>query len=88
MSMKEKVVIITGAGRGVGRATAQLFAREGAHVVLFGRTRAHLEETAATITQEDGQALLIEGDVAREEDVAALFQQVRERYGRVDILME
>ncbi len=87
MSMKEKIAIITGAGRGVGRATAQLFAREGASVVLFSRTRVHLEETAALIAQDGGKALLIEGDVSREEDVASLFQQVRERYGRADILV-
>ena len=42
MSIKDRVAIITGAGRGVGRATALLFAREGAQVVLFSRTRSHL----------------------------------------------
>ncbi len=87
MSIKEQVVIITGAGRGVGRATAQLFARAGAHLVLFSRTSAHLEETAALIVQEGGHAVTIAGDVAREEDVSALFQYVREHYGRVDILI-
>jgi NAD(P)-dependent dehydrogenase (short-subunit alcohol dehydrogenase family) len=87
MSIKDRVVIITGAGRGVGRATALLFAREGARVVLFSRTSANLEETAAVIRQEGGQTLAMAGDVGREEDVRALFQRVQESYGRVDILI-
>ncbi|HLJ34082.1 MAG TPA: SDR family oxidoreductase [Ktedonobacteraceae bacterium] len=90
MSIKNRVAIITGAGRGVGRATAQLFAREGARVVPFSRTQAHLEETATEIARlggEVGQALAVVGDVSREEDVQRLFQQVREMYGRVDILV-
>jgi NAD(P)-dependent dehydrogenase (short-subunit alcohol dehydrogenase family) len=87
MSIKDRVVIITGAGRGVGRATALLFAREGAQVVLFSRTPAHLEETAAAITQAGGRTLAVAGDVSREEDVRALFQQVQETYGRVDVLV-
>ena len=87
MSINNRVAIITGAGRGVGRATAQLFAREGARVVLFSRTQAHLEETAAEIARAGGEALAVVGDVSRESDVRRLFEQVREAYGRVDILV-
>ncbi|GAC1368512.1 MAG: 3-oxoacyl-ACP reductase FabG [Ktedonobacteraceae bacterium] len=87
MNMNNQVAIITGAGRGIGRATAQLFARAGARVVLFSRTRAQLEAAAAEINAAGGSALSIVGDVAREEDVQALFQQARERYGRLDILV-
>jgi NAD(P)-dependent dehydrogenase (short-subunit alcohol dehydrogenase family) len=87
MNMNNRVAIITGAGRGVGRATALLFARAGAKVVLFSRTRASLEEVASSIVQDGGEALIVAGDVAREEDVLALFEQVRERYGRLDILV-
>src|SRR5690242_19976043 len=87
MSINERIVIITGAGRGVGRATARLFAREGARAVLFSRTGAHLDEVSAEITHDGGQALAITGDVAREEDVQTLFEQVRQAYGRVDILV-
>lgn len=87
MSIKGRVVVITGAGRGVGRATALLFAREGAQVVLFSRTPAHLEETATVITQAGGRALAVMGDVSHEDDVQALFRQVQESYGRVDVLI-
>jgi NAD(P)-dependent dehydrogenase (short-subunit alcohol dehydrogenase family) len=87
MSIQEKVAIITGAGRGVGRATAQRFAQEGARVVLFSRTHAHLEETAAEILRQNGHVLAIAGDVSREEDVHNLFQLVKNTYSRVDILV-
>ena len=55
--------------------------------MLFSRTRAHVEEVAAEITASGGHALPVSGDVACEEDVLALFKQVRETYGRVDILI-
>jgi NAD(P)-dependent dehydrogenase (short-subunit alcohol dehydrogenase family) len=87
MSIHNKIAIITGAGRGVGRATAQLFAQKGAQVVLFSRTQTHLDETAASITHAGGNALAIAGDVAQEEDVQKLFQIARAIYGRVDILV-
>jgi NAD(P)-dependent dehydrogenase (short-subunit alcohol dehydrogenase family) len=87
MSIHNQVAIITGAGRGVGRATAQLFAQRGAQVVLFSRTQANLAETAASITHAGGNALAIAGDVAQEEDVQNLFQVARATYGCVDILI-
>lgn len=87
MSIKNYVIVITGAGRGVGRATAQLSAKEGAQVVLFGRTQAHLDKTSHLITEAGGEALAITGDVSQEQDVQRLFQQVAERFGRVDALV-
>jgi len=87
MSIKDRVAIITGAGRGIGRATAHRFAREGAQVVLFSRTAASLNETSAEITRADNRSLAIVGDVSREEDVHTLFQNVMDTYGRVDILV-
>ncbi len=86
-TLKDQVAIITGAGRGIGRAAARLFAREGAHVVLFSRTASQLAEAVNEITSEGGQALAVVGDVSREEDVAVLFQQVMRVYGRVDVLV-
>jgi len=87
MSIKDKVAIITGAGRGVGRATALRFAREGARVVLFSRTSAPLDDVAAEIARQGYPFLSVAGDVSREEDVQALFQQVMQAFGQVDILV-
>ncbi len=87
MSIQDKVTIVTGAGRGIGRATALRFARAGARVALFSRTQETLDETLAQTRAEGREALAMQGDVAREEDVEALFQRVLEAYGRVDILI-
>ncbi len=87
MNLNGRVAIITGAGRGVGRATAQLFAHEGAYVALFSRTQHEIESALEEIIQAGGQGLAIAGDVSREEDVQYLFQQVQARYGHVDILV-
>jgi NAD(P)-dependent dehydrogenase (short-subunit alcohol dehydrogenase family) len=89
MSIQDSVAIITGAGRGVGRATARLFTHEGARVVAFSQNAVHLQETVAGIAREGQQAqvLAINGDVSHEEDVHALFQQTLDAFGRVDILV-
>lgn len=82
-----RIAIITGAGRGVGRATARLFAAEGASVVLFSRTPPQLEEAAAEIRALGGIALTVAGDVRLEEDVRSLFRQTQETFGSLDILV-
>jgi NAD(P)-dependent dehydrogenase (short-subunit alcohol dehydrogenase family) len=87
MSIQGRIAIITGAGRGIGRATALRFAREGARVVLFSRSPTHLDEIAAEIARAGLPVLTIAGDVSSEEDVHALFQQAMQAHGRVDILV-
>jgi NAD(P)-dependent dehydrogenase (short-subunit alcohol dehydrogenase family) len=87
MSIKDQVAIITGAGRGVGRAAALRFAREGARVVLFSRTPAPLHVVAAEIARQGYPFLSVVGDVSREEDVHTLFQQTLQTFKRVDILV-
>ncbi len=87
MSIQNHVTIITGAGRGIGRATAIRFAREGAHVVIFSRTATTLARVAREIEGEGHSVLSIAGDVSNEDDVVSLFHRVMERYGRVDALV-
>ena len=79
-----KVAVVTGAGRGIGRAIAEGLARHGAHVVLTGRTEATLADAAAAI----GEAASVQvADVAREPDVLALRDTVLARGGRIDVLV-
>lgn len=82
---QQKVVVITGAGSGIGQAAAQRFAREGASVVLVGRTREKLDKTLATLTA--GDHLVASCDVGEADQVKALAAQVEEKYGRVDVLV-
>ncbi len=78
-----KTVIVTGAGRGIGRAIAERFASEGADVLCVGRTREPLEETAALC----GSAWVVTGDVSRSEDVDGVLAAALERWERIDVLV-
>jgi len=86
MRLKDKVMIITGGGSGIGRGTAILCAREGAKVIITGRHMDKLEGTAAEIRKENGAIECIQMDIAKEEDVKALMDYVYEKYGRIDVL--
>jgi NAD(P)-dependent dehydrogenase (short-subunit alcohol dehydrogenase family) len=86
-----KVAIVTGAGSrgeglGNGKATAVLFAREGARVLCVDVVRAHAEETLAIIRGEGGQAEAFAGDVTRPEDCRAMVAAALERWGGLDVL--
>lgn len=87
MSIQKKVALITGAGRGVGRATALRFAQSGAHVVLHSHTHETGSAVATQIRDKGGEALAIYGDISQEEDVHTLFQRAIATYGRLDILI-
>ncbi|HEV8192277.1 MAG TPA: SDR family oxidoreductase [Ktedonobacterales bacterium] len=82
-----KVAIITGASRGIGRATAQLFAAKGGTVVLAARDEAALAANVQAIEAAGGRALAIPTDVADEASVAVLFARTTEVFGPVDILV-
>jgi len=86
MRLSGKVAIITGAGSGIGRASAVLFAREGARLSLNGRRKENLEETAALIRREGGEVLCVAGDASKAADVEELLAQTIARFGKVDIL--
>lgn len=83
---EQKVAIITGAGSGIGAATAKRFAKEGYKVVLNGRTKDKLDRVAADIGKA-GSTLVVAGDVASESDVAALIKATVEAFGRIDVLV-
>jgi NAD(P)-dependent dehydrogenase (short-subunit alcohol dehydrogenase family) len=87
MLLMDQVALITGSGRGIGRAMAQLFAREGAAVFLTARTEKELTKTAAEITAAGGRAKFLAGDLANQADCRAAFDEIVSEYGRVDILV-
>src|SRR4051794_8599309 len=80
-----KVVIITGASSGIGRATAQAFARRGAGLVLAARRAEMLEEAARECTALGGTAVAVPTDVTQEDQVEALGRRAIERFGRIDV---
>ena len=79
-----KVACITGAASGIGRATALLFAGEGAKVALFDRSQA-VEETASAVRDAGGEALAISGDAGSEDDIAALVAAARKEFGALHV---
>ena len=85
--LEGKVAIITGGNSGVGAATAQLFAKEGAKVVISARRVAQLEEIAAKIKADGGEVLTVPTDISKPEDVANLMEQTIQAFGKIDILM-
>lgn len=87
MLLKDKVALVTGAGRGLGQAIALAYARQGAQVIATSRTRSELEATAEMIRAEGGQVKIMAVDLAVEEDVRAMAQEILDEFGRMDVLV-
>ncbi len=84
--LTDKVALITGAGAGIGEASAIRFAREGARVVAFDRDRAGAERVAESIRAAGGQAHALEGDVSRESDCARAVEWTKSECGAIHVL--
>lgn len=87
MRFKNKVVIITGAGSGIGRAIALAFAEEGATVAVWEQSRKAAHETVDAITGSGKEAIACEVDVSKGEEVTRCLQKVISRWARVDVLI-
>ncbi|TCJ16656.1 3-oxoacyl-[acyl-carrier-protein] reductase [Rubrobacter taiwanensis] len=86
--MRGRVAVVTGGGRGIGRAVAERLGREGARVAVVYRSNdAAAEETAGLVEAAGGEVELFRGDVASAEDVRGIFKQILETFGGVDILV-
>ena len=86
MRLQDKVTIITGAGGGMGRVAAQLFAAEGARVVVAEYGEAAGRETVELVQNAGGQATFVRADVSKENDAKAMIDHAMATYGRVDCL--
>ncbi|KQU58690.1 3-ketoacyl-ACP reductase [Rossellomorea marisflavi] len=86
-SIKGKVALITGAGRGIGRATAEAFAKEGVHVGLVGRTIENLEKAADELKQYDVNVAIAAADVADLDAITKAVESIRGELGPIDILV-
>ena len=87
MKLQEKVAVVTGAGRGIGRVIAVAFAREGARVVVAARNEAELEQTVAVVSEAGGLAIAVPTDVTNQAQVERLAAAAVERFGRIDVLV-
>jgi NAD(P)-dependent dehydrogenase (short-subunit alcohol dehydrogenase family) len=86
MRLTDKVCVITGAGSGIGRSTALLFAREGASVAVADINREQGEETVDLISRSGGKAIFLETDVTDPQSAQAMAQETVRQFGRIDVL--
>jgi NAD(P)-dependent dehydrogenase (short-subunit alcohol dehydrogenase family) len=86
MQLKDKIALITGTGSGIGRATALLFAQEGAKVVAIDRTAESAEETAAAIRENGGEAIVSIADISQADLMQQAIEGIGEQLGHIDIV--
>lgn len=87
MRFKSKVAVVTGGSSGIGRATAELFAAEGAYVIVVDIAGEGSLSTVKHIEDSGGTALFLEGNVTKPEDLRSAVSEAHERFGRIDVLV-
>ncbi len=87
MRLKDKVALVTGAGRGIGKAIALAYVREGAKMAICARTGSEVEQTTSEIRDRGTDCLGLVCDVSVEESVASLVEEVEGCFGRIDVLV-
>jgi 3-oxoacyl-[acyl-carrier protein] reductase len=86
--LKGKVAVVTGASKGIGAAIAEHLAAEGAAVVVnYASSKAGADAVVKRITQKDGKAVAVQGDVSKPEDIQRLFAETKKAFGKLDILV-
>jgi len=86
MRLENKVALLTGIGQGMGRATARLFAQEGAKTALSARGEERLKETATQIESLGGTAIVVPGDLSERSAVDSIVKDVVDKFGKIDVL--
>ena len=87
MKLAGKIAVITGGGRGIGKAVALAYAREGAKLAICARSAAELDKTAEAIRALGADCLALPADVSEEEPASAFVKEVEKHYGRIDVLV-
>ncbi len=85
--LENKVALVTGGSRGIGRAIAETFAREGAHVVICGRKQESLELVREELGALAGEIVPVQAHIGREDELQRLVRSTHDRFGRIDILV-
>lgn len=85
--MDGKVTVVTGGGRGIGRAIALAYAHEGAAVAVSARSEAEIDAVAAEITEQGGRAIAVRGDITSDADIVTLHERVEDEFGPCDVLV-
>lgn len=87
MRLKGQTAIVTGGGRGIGRAICLSLAREGANIVIVARTEREIRETARLVEREGRKALAVKTDIRKEEEVIDMVSKAVNAFGKIDILV-
>lgn len=87
LQVKDKVALVTGASKGIGKAISQSLAQAGAKVVLASRSKKQLVEVKETIEEMGGEALCVPTDLTSDEDIKHLFNEIKNHYNQLDILV-